>query len=228
VIFNKASDLLIFWSDLQQSDYCRKSDFWNVPTLHKDFLLQESGLTLRVVVLWSLESSLREILVEFMEVEVIVRLCLFVVVWKIRVYGFRLHFGTLQIEICAESRPFWGWRRMRLRKKLLSCQMDSNLCGPKHTDLSMPNAECRIGFIVWIAGTNMDSAANSVAGAGYIAIALACCCMEFCRICTIVPCDFTHHHCCDSHSASQLVRMSISVHFIQQWIHCCICQTSHS
>jgi hypothetical protein len=36
--------------------------------------------------------------------------------------------------------------------------------------------------------------------------------MEFCRICTIVPCDFTHHYCCDSHSASQLVRMSISVH----------------
>jgi hypothetical protein len=44
--------------------------------------------------------------VEFMEVEVIVRLCLFVVVWKIRVYGFRLHFGTLQIKICAESKPF--------------------------------------------------------------------------------------------------------------------------
>ncbi len=74
----------------------------------------------------------------------------------------------------------------------------------------------------------MDSAANSVAGAGDIAVALACCCMEFCRICTIVACDFTHHYCCDSHSASQLVRMSISVHFTQQRIHCYICQKSHS
>jgi hypothetical protein len=52
--------------------------------------------------------------------------------------------------------------------------------------------------------------------------------MEFCRICTIVACDFTHHYCCDSHSASQLVRMSISVHFTQQRIHCYICQKSHS
>ncbi len=119
LIFNKASDLLIFWSDLQQSDYCRKSDFWNVPTLHKDFLLQESGLTLRVVVLWSLEWSLREILVE---VEVIVRLCLFVVVWKIRVYGFRLHFGTLQIEICAESKPFWGGAEWDCEKSYLAAR----------------------------------------------------------------------------------------------------------